>query len=69
MGQVDCEQCEIKQVIINRLTRRIMAAKVLADKIIYRADKVMSIHQPRGKWSYVKGQKVAAAAVKNLLER
>lgn len=53
---------------IRRLEQKIKDGQTEAAGIIHQADKIMSEHQPRGKWGYAQGSRRAAEAVYNRLK-
>jgi hypothetical protein len=81
MSDVTCQNCQyyISRIqklqaenktlrkIIAKLEARIREATIEANAIIHNADKIMSEHQPRGRWSFAKGAKRAAWVIRSLL--
>jgi len=67
MSQQQCSNCAALESIIARqqqeilrLQRVIQQAKSVCATVVSSADEVLSTHQPRGVWSYAKGQLQAA---------
>lgn len=75
MSQQQCTRCpalesEIQrlQIEILRLQRTIEHAKAVCVTVASSAGEVLSTHQPRGVWSYAKGQLQAAQDIIRHLE-